>query len=91
MKTETLKEILMSGAVSAAVSFGVVHAASVTPMTQASAAEGQHAAAVPSAEAQSPSRADGSAPASIQDAPPVGGYEEAHSDGGYWEWLKRGE
>ena len=86
MNAETLKLVVLSGAVSAAVSFGVVHAASVTPRTQASAAETQHAAvvsAVPAAEARSLPRTDGIAESSSLEI------REAHSDGGYWEERER--
>ena len=74
MNAETLKGILVSGAVSAAVAFGVVHA-SVNPKAQAPAAEAQQSTA---------------APRPSQEAAPAdkSSIREAHSDGGYQYWME---
>jgi len=75
MNTETLKGMLVSGAISAAVAFGVVHAASVTPKAQAPAAEAQKATAAP----RPPQEAAAADTSSIR---------EAHSDGGHQDWME---
>lgn len=81
MNAETLKVVLVSGAVSAAVSFGVVHAASVAPGAQAPRAEAHATApAQPAASTRRPARADATAESSS--------IREAHSDGGYQYWIE---
>jgi len=74
MNAETLKGILVSGAVSAAVAFGVVQA-SVTPKAQPPVAEAQKATAAP----RPPQEGAAADTSSIR---------EAHSDGGHQDWME---
>ena len=81
MNAEMLKGVLVSGAVSAAVSFGVVHAASMASKAQAPQVEAQNATPAPPAPAESrPSGAAASADLSS--------IREAESDGGYQYWVE---
>ncbi|HET7767054.1 MAG TPA: hypothetical protein VFK92_18360 [Burkholderiales bacterium] len=79
MNPEILKGFAVSAVVSAAVSFGMLHLA-VAPQARASVADSPLVA--PAAAAPSPARRD--TPAAQDDA-----IHEAHSDGGYWDWMEQ--
>lgn len=82
MNAEMLKAMFASGAVSAAVTFGVVHAA--IPKEAAPRAVAQVAAAQPAAPATAAPRQ----PAAISTAE-SSSIREAYSDGGYQDWLEQ--
>ena len=81
MNTEMLKAMFASGAVSAAVAFGVVHAA--MPKEAAPRVVAQLAAARPAAPAAAAPRQ--SAAISAAESSSI---REAYSDGGYQDWLE---
>lgn len=77
MNAEMLKAIFASGAVSAAVAFGVVHAA--MPKEEAPRAVAQPASAQPAAAPRQSAAISSAESSSIR---------EAYSDGGYQDWIE---
>jgi len=84
MNREMLKVAAVSGVVSLAVSFGVLHTVSLTHAAQTQTAEAQLAPEAPAKHVAdephrlTPRRSDGDSSA----------IREAYSDGGYQDWME---
>jgi hypothetical protein len=86
MNPESLKGFAVSAVVSAAVSFGMLHAI-VAPQAHARTAESQLLAAAPRGDA--PDAAVAARPAPREQSGDSSAMREAYSDGGYWDWMEQ--